>query len=70
MNLIEGIDAELERAKELLAQYRGITTGVFGVVLIEYVIDLEYVIDRAEKAIANSDTVEMAKALKELRSLK
>jgi hypothetical protein len=28
------------------------------------------VIDRAEKAIANSDTVEMAKALKELRSLK
>jgi hypothetical protein len=64
MNLIEGIDAELERAKELLAQYRGIATGVFGVVLIESVID------RAEKAIANSDTVEMAKALKELRSLK
>ena len=64
MNLIEGIQQELERAKKLLKCYEGLgPCGRFGFEIIKGTIE------RAEKSISESDTVQMAKSLGELRRL-
>lgn len=60
-NLIEGIQQELKRNQELLEEYKKIPTGAFGAMMIQADID------RAEKAIADDDIVEMVKAYEALK---
>jgi len=62
MNLIEALQKELDRNKELLQLYKSIPTGMFGAMMIESKIT------EAEKAIASGDTVAMVHCLKELRN--
>lgn len=62
MNLIEGITKEIERCRELLEIYEQIPTGKFGSIMIQRDIS------SAEKAMAESDTVEMIKCYKALTS--
>ncbi len=62
MNLIEGIQSEMNRVRELRTQYAAIgPSGIFGRSLIDAEIKL------AEKAIAESDVVEMLKSYKTLQ---
>ena len=63
MNLINGIQIELERAKELLATYQSIPSGAFGAMMIQQAIDF------AETCIREGDTVGMIKAYQDLKSL-
>lgn len=63
MNLIDGINEELERAKKLLKCYESIHTGAFGAVVIRQTIK------HAERSMQNGDTVEMVKAYKALQKL-
>jgi len=61
-NIIEGIQAEVERNRELLKAYQGIgPNGAFGATMIK-----QNIID-AEAAVAHGDTVEM---LRQFQSLK
>ena len=60
-NLMEGLLKELARNRELLAEYKKIPTGAFGAMMIQADID------KAEKAIANDDVAEMAKAYTALK---
>ncbi len=61
MNLIEGLQEELERNKELLKLYEEIPQGKFGSTMIKLSIK------NAENAIANNDTVEMIRCYKDLQ---
>lgn len=62
MNLIEGIQQELERNREILQAYRDIgPNGAFGVMIIKIKIQ------EAEQAIANGDTVKMLACYKKLQ---
>ncbi len=62
MNLIEGIQKELNRNRELLKMYQGIgPAGTFGVQVIKAAIE------EAEQAIANGDTVKMVTCYKKLQ---
>lgn len=61
MNLIEGLQQELERNRELLQIYRGIPSGQFGAVMIERAIK------NAETAMAENDVVKMMTSYKELK---
>ncbi len=63
-NLIEGLNQQLVRNRELLKAYEEIPTGAFGAVMIRKYIDV------AEKAIADGDTVAMMRAYKALESTK
>lgn len=63
MNLIDGLNEELERARELLKVYEGIPTGGFGAVVIRQTIK------HAERSMQLGDTVEMLKAYGELKKL-
>ena len=64
MNLIDGINSELTRARELLKLYEGIPTGGFGASVVRQAIK------NAEMSIAHGDTVGMLGAYKALRALK
>lgn len=61
MNLIEGLQEELKRNRELLQLYREIPTGQFGAAMIEKAIN------DAERALAEGDTVKMMQCYKELK---
>ena len=61
-NLIEGLNAELSRNREILKIYESIPEGRFGAVMIKQTIKM------AEKAIAENDIVAMVRACKELQS--
>ena len=62
MNLIEDLQQEIIRNKELLNFYESIPQGKFGATFIKNDIDL------GEKAIKNHDSVLMVGALKLLRN--
>lgn len=64
MNLMDGLQIELKRAKELLVTYQSIPTGGFGAMMIQQAID------SAETCIREGDTVGMVKAYGELKLLK
>lgn len=63
MNLIDGLNTELKRAKELLELYESIPTGAFGAAMIKQTID------HAELSIQTCNTVEMVKAYQRLQNL-
>jgi hypothetical protein len=63
MNLIDELNEELERARELLKVYESIHTGAFGAVVIRQTIK------HAERSMQLGDTVEMLKAYGELKKL-
>ncbi len=63
-NLIDGLNAELIRNREILKIYEGIPERRFGAVMIKQSIKM------AEKAIAEGDIVAMVRACKELQSTK
>ncbi len=64
MNLIEGIQEEMNRVRELRTQYAVIgPSGIFGCSMIDAEIKL------AEKAVAESDIVEMLKSCKRLQGI-
>ena len=60
MNLIDGLNSELKRAKELLEVYESIPTGGFGAVMIKQTID------HAELSMQTGNTVEMVNAYQRL----
>jgi len=62
-NLFDGLNAELERAKELLDVYRSIPNGVFGAIIIDQTIE------HAERSMHNNDVIEMIHAYKALQNL-
>lgn len=65
MNLIEGLQKEANRRRELLKQYEAIgPEGAFGAAMLK--IDIE----RAEKAVASGDVVEMVGVYRELSQAK
>jgi len=61
MNLIEGLQKEMNRCRELLKEYDAIPQGKFGAIMIRDEIE------KAEKAIATGDTVAMMQSLEELK---
>ena len=61
MNLIEELQEELSRNRELLKKYESIPQGVFGATVIKQAIK------NAKTAMANNDTVAMLKCYKELQ---
>ncbi len=61
MNLIEGLQKEMNRCRELKKEYEKIPTGNFGATMIQ--VD----INNGERAIASGDVVEMLKAYKDLQ---
>jgi len=61
MNLIKGLQQEMNRCRELLQEYDAIPQGVFGAMMIRQIIK------NAENAIAMGDTIAMMKSLKELQ---
>ena len=63
MNLIDGLNIELERAKELLELYESIPAGVWGATIIRQTID------HAELSMQTGNTVEMVKAYQRLQNL-
>ena len=63
MNIIDGLNIELKRARELLEAYNSIPTGGFGVVSIQKIID------HAELSMQTGNTVEMVKAYTWLQKL-
>ena len=65
MNLVEGINVELKRARELLIAYNALPriSGFFGIAVIEQAIR------HAESSIETLDPVEMLSAYEKLRKL-
>ena len=64
MNLIEGLQAEANRRREILPQYEAIgASGMFGATM------LRQEIKKAEEAIAGGDVVEMVRLYKELSEM-
>ena len=63
MNLIDGLNIELKRAKELLESYESIPTGFWGETIIRKIID------HAELSMQTGNTVEMLKAYQRLQNL-
>ena len=63
MNIIEGLQKEINRCKELLQVYEEIgPAGKFAHIMIKAEIE------KAEQAIVNVDTIGMIKSLKELEN--
>lgn len=62
MNLIEGLQYEMNRCRELLKMYESIPQGVFGATVIKQSIK------EAEEAINNGDTVQMMACYEQLKS--
>jgi len=64
-NLIEGIQSECNRVRELITEYDAIgPAGRFGAAM------LRQAVKDGEAAVASGDVVAMVKALKELQSCK
>ena len=63
MNLIDGLNTELKRAKELLESYESIPSGFWGETIIRQTID------HAELSMQTGNTVEMLKAYQRLQNL-
>ena len=63
MNIMDGLNIELKRAKELLEVYNSIPTGFFGSAIIQQTIE------HAELSMQTGNTVEMMKAYKLLQNL-
>ena len=63
MNLIDGLNIELKRAKELLESYKSIPTGFWGETIIRKTIN------HAELSMQTGNTVEMLKAYQRLQNL-
>ena len=61
MNLIEGLQEELNRNRKILLTYEAVPSGVFGATMISQAITA------GESAISEGDTVAMIRALKELK---
>lgn len=61
MNLIEGIQKEQARVREVLKQYESIPQGAFGAVM------LKQALKNSEKAIAEGDTIKMLSCYQELK---
>jgi hypothetical protein len=62
MNLIEGLQKEQTRVRELLTEYEAIgSAGVFGAIM------LKQLLAKTDNAIATGDTVQMLVLLKELQ---
>ena len=61
MNIIEGIQQEVVRCRELLKEYEAIPQGAFGAIM------LKQIIAKAETAIAHGDTIEMIRLYQELK---
>lgn len=64
MNLIEGLQKEMERCRELVKIYEQIPTGSFGAAMIRQ--DIEH----AEKAIADNNMFDMLACYKKLKKCK
>ena len=62
-NLIEGLQKEMNRCREVLKAYEEIPQGVFGATMIK--LDIE----KAELAIANGDVALMIKSLASLKEI-
>ena len=62
-NLIEGIQEEQKRCRDLLALYKAIPPGFLGIAVIELALK------NADKAIASGDAVEMLKSYNELKKI-
>ena len=62
-NLMEGLQQELNRCRELKQTYDAIPTGLFGSGIIKLAIE------KAEKAISDDDIVQMVVMYKELKGL-
>jgi len=63
MNLIKGIQKEIERCLESLAVYEEIPQGAFGAEMIRRDIS------NAKKAMASDDVVKMLRSYKELKNI-
>ena len=63
MNLLDGLNYELTRARELLEVYERIPAGTFGATVIRQAIK------HAESSMQDGDTVEMVRAYKALERL-
>jgi len=64
MNLIEGIQEELKRCRELKVVYKSLgRVGLFGIAVINQSID------RAEEAVASGDISEMIRAHRDLKKI-
>jgi len=61
MNLIEGLQSEMNRCRELVKLYDEIPTGAFGSAMIKAEIK------NAEDAIASGDTIKMLSCYKSLQ---
>lgn len=64
MNLIEGLQQEMNRCRGLLKLYEEIPTGAFGAMMIK--LDIQ----KSEQAIASDDVVQMLICLETLKELK
>lgn len=62
MNLVEGIQAEMNRCRELADEYRAIPTGQFGLAMI--LADIR----EGEAALASGDVIRMLKAYDALQN--
>ena len=63
MNLIEGLQEEMNRCRELLKEYEAIgSAGIFGATMIKQEIRI------AENNISKGDTIGMLKSYEELKS--
>jgi hypothetical protein len=60
-NLVEALEREIDRNRELLKAYESIPTGTFGAMMIER--DIK----NAVKALASGDAVEIIKAYQEMK---
>ena len=62
-NIIEGIQQEVVRCREILKEYEAIPQGAFGAMMIKRTIT------EAESAVAHGDTIEMILKYKELKEI-
>lgn len=62
-NLIEGIQSEVVRVREILKYYEEIPEGVFGAIMIKKTIA------EAESAVAHGDTIEMIRTYQDLKEI-
>jgi hypothetical protein len=62
-NLISAMFEQMNRAREILSEYRSIPQGAFGAAFIQDSIA------RAEKAISENDIVAMVRCLEELKEI-
>lgn len=62
MNLIEGLQEEMNRVREIVTEYEAIPAGRFAAEM------MKNAIKQAEETIATGDTIEMMRSLKSLQS--